>query len=58
MDLFDQSNVSTEDIFHALFLSKTEDDIDKVFRQYPQIFENSKNWYPLGGNESNFGLLI
>ena len=57
MDLFDQSNVSAEDIFHALFLSKTEDDIDKVFRQYPQIFENSKNWYPLGGNESNFGVI-
>ena len=57
MAQLDRSDVSAEDIFQALFFAKTEDAVDEVFRRYPEIFENSKNWYPLGGNESNFGVI-
>lgn len=46
-----------EKLFWALFDAKNEEEVDKVFQKYPQIFENPGNWFPLGGNESNFGVV-
>ncbi|GAK59223.1 hypothetical protein U27_06200 [Candidatus Vecturithrix granuli] len=57
MDLFSQNMTLEQKIFHALFFAPTEDAVDEVFLQYPQIFQTDQNWYPLGGNESNFGVI-
>lgn len=51
-------NVPLEkEIFDALYSAPTEDAVDDVFSRYPQVFEDDKNWYPLGGNDSNFGVI-
>lgn len=57
MDLFSQTMVSAETLFRELFFARTEKEVDKVIESYPHIFENAENWYPLGGNSSNFGVI-
>ena len=46
-----------EDIFRALYWAKTEKEVDTVLEQYSHIFGTNQNWYPLGGNDSNFGVI-
>ena len=43
-------------IFKELYFARTEDEIDKVINAHPEIFKK-ENWYPLGGNENNFGII-
>ena len=43
-------------IFKELYFARTEDEIDKVINARPEIFKQ-ENWYPLGGNENNFGII-
>ena len=43
-------------IFEELYFASTEDEIDKVINAHPEIFKK-ENWYPLGGNENNFGII-
>ena len=43
-------------LFIDLYFAKGEDDVDRVINNRPQVF-NRKNWYPLGGNENNFGVI-
>jgi hypothetical protein len=57
MDLFSQTMPSEETLFRELFFAKTERDVDKVIESYPHIFGNDENWYPLGGNDNNFGVV-
>ena len=45
-----------EDLFWAFYDAKNEDEIDKIIDQYPDTF-GSGNWKPLGGNESNYGVV-
>lgn len=46
-----------EKIFWELYNAKNETEVDKVLQKYPQHFDNPDSWYPLGGNESNFGVV-
>ena len=57
MDLFSQTMTSEEILFRELFFARTEEEVDKIIESYPHIFGNDDNWYPLGGNISNFGVI-
>lgn len=57
MDLFNQTMSLAEALFQDLFSARTEEDVDTVIESYPHIFGNDDNWYPLGGNKSNFGVI-
>ncbi len=57
MDLFNQTMSLEEALFRDLFFAKTEEDVNTVIESYPHIFGNDDNWYPLGKNESNFGVI-
>ena len=50
-------NTTEKEIFQGLFNSKTEEELDSFIKKYPEIFNNPNNWKPLGGNESNFGVV-
>ena len=56
MNLCAKSQLDTKELFEKLYLAKTEDDVDKIINAYPYIFK-PENWYPLGGNENNFGVI-
>ncbi len=43
-------------LFNHLFFSKNEEEIEKVISQYGNVFAD-ENWYPLGENESFFGVI-
>ncbi len=45
-----------EELFWQLYKCKTEQEVDKLIRQRPDIFAQS-NWYPLGGNSDYFGVV-
>ena len=47
---------STE-IFQSLYSASTESDVDKILDRFQSVLCNSKNWYPLDNNESNFGII-
>ena len=48
--------LNRERLFKELYFAKTEDEVDKVIKAQPEIFKQG-NWYPLGGNENNFGVI-
>ena len=48
--------ISMEQLFKELYFARTEDDIDKIINNDPDIFKG-ENWYPLGGSENNFGVI-
>lgn len=48
--------LSSQQLFRSLFQAKNEQDVESVIRQYSTLFAQ-KNWFPLGGNESNFGVV-
>ena len=56
MNWHNQSRVSMKQLFKELYFAQTEDDIDKVINNHPDIFKQ-ENWFPLGGNENNFGVI-
>ena len=56
MSLFDQGKSTNQILFEKLFFSNTEAEIDEILKQYPEVFQ-SKNWHPLGGNSSNYGIV-
>ncbi len=43
-------------LFKKLYFVQTEDNIDKIISNHPDIFK-PENWYPLGGHENNFGVI-
>lgn len=45
-----------EELFWDLYKCKTEQEVDKLIRQRPDIFHQS-NWRPLGGNPHYFGVV-
>ena len=51
-----KNRLATSVLFKELYFAKTEDEIDKVIKARPDIFKQ-ENWYPLGGNENNFGII-
>lgn len=48
--------MDTRQLFNKLYSAQTEDDVNKIVNAYSDIFK-SENWYPLGGNENNFGVI-
>lgn len=48
--------LSINQLFKELYFAQTEDDVDKVINNHPDIFKQ-ENWYPLGDNENNFGVI-
>jgi hypothetical protein len=48
--------LSIQQLFKELYFAQTEDDVDKVINNHPDIFKQ-ENWYPLSGNENNFGVI-
>jgi hypothetical protein len=43
-------------LFLELFNAKNEDELDVVIRANADLFK-AENWFPLGGNESNYGII-
>lgn len=43
-------------LFEELFQCHTEEEVDTYISSYPGIFHQA-NWYPLGGNENNYGVI-
>ncbi len=56
MNWHNQSQISMKQLFKELYFAQTEDDVDKVINNHPDIFKQ-ENWFPLGGNENNFGVI-
>ena len=56
MNWHNQSRLSMKQLFRELYFAQTEDDVDKVINNHPDIFKQ-ENWFPLGGNENNFGVI-
>jgi len=48
--------MNPKELFSGLFLCKSEDELHQLIEQHPTIFEQD-NWFPIGGNESNFGII-
>lgn len=44
------------DLFRKLYFAPTEQDVEKVIEANPGLFRQD-NWYPLGENSSNFGVI-
>ena len=47
---------SMEQLFKELYFAQTEDDIDNIINNHPDIFRQ-ENWCPLGKNDNNFGVI-
>lgn len=48
--------MTNRELFLALYQSSTESEVEAILKKYPAIFEDA-NWYPLGGNPSNYGVI-
>lgn len=48
--------LSSQQLFKSLFQAKNEQDVQAIIERHPIIF-SQENWYPLGANESNFGVV-
>ncbi len=53
--MFDTS-IDLKVLFDKLFSAKTEEDIEVIIQSQPEIFKQ-ENWVPVGGNESNYGII-
>ncbi|HET6253246.1 MAG TPA: hypothetical protein VFE32_04205 [Puia sp.] len=51
-----ERTVDLKDLFLDLFNAPTEEATDTVMSRYPTVF-SKENWFPLGNNESNFGII-
>ncbi len=45
-----------KNLFEKLYNAPTEDVVDDIIRQYPDVFKN-ENWSPFGGDEKLFGIV-
>jgi len=48
--------MNIKQLFDRLYFAQTEGNVDKIINAHPDIFK-PENWYPLGGNENNFGVI-
>lgn len=52
-----QINSDYKKLFLALYEAGTEQEIEELIIQNPDVFDDSSNWKPLGGNPSNYGVI-
>lgn len=45
------------EIFNALYSSGTEQELEEYILTRPDIFNNPNNWFPLGENDNNYGVI-
>lgn len=45
------------ELFMRLYNAGCEKDVDAVLNDYPDLCTDTTNWRPLGGNQSNFGVI-
>src|SRR5688572_18049479 len=55
MSLFNE-NADLKALFLNLYKAQTEDDVDKIISKETEFFKK-QNWVPIGGNESNYGII-
>jgi len=48
--------VDNTTLFHLLYTAKTELEVDKIIERHPSFFTQN-NWFPIGGNFSNYGII-
>lgn len=48
--------LSLNQLFFNLYQAKNEQEVLQVIDRYPHLFAN-ENWFPLGGNDNNFGVV-
>lgn len=51
------ATVDKRELFFSLFNAGTEKELNAFINKNPEIFNNSSNWKPLGGNENTFGVI-
>lgn len=56
MQLAFNNTISLEKLFLELYNAKTEEELEIIIQTYPDVFKN-ENWVPVGGNESNYGII-
>ena len=56
MNLSIQSRLNVRQLFNKLYFAQTENDVDEILSTHPHI-SKPENWYPLGGNDNNFGVI-
>ena len=56
MQLNFNSAIDLKELFLALYNSKTEEDVEDLIKKHPDFFQN-QNWVPVGGNDSNYGII-
>lgn len=49
-------NLTMKGLFEQLYFAQTESNIDEVIQNHPDYFQ-PKNWFPLGSNDNNFGVI-
>ncbi len=51
-----EKTVQLKELFLQLYQAKNETELQKII-DFSLLFQNQNNWYPLGGNENNFGTI-
>lgn len=46
-----------ERLFWKLYRAATEEDVNSVVSEHPEVFSPTGNWKPYGGNKNNFGVV-
>jgi len=57
MEQLSKDDILARKLFERMFQCHTEQELDDFFAKHPKLFNDSKHWKPLGGNESNFGVV-
>lgn len=52
----DMAEPDLKELFNNLYFASTEDDVEAILNSNSNIFLQN-NWFPLGGNQSNFGVI-
>jgi hypothetical protein len=54
--LFEQEPTDPKQLFLLLFGAQTEEELNTIIHNHKDIFKR-ENWIPIGGNESNYGII-
>ena len=57
MNMFTDNPIDPKQLFLKIFHAPTEGSLEEIINLYSDIFDNTDNWYPLGGNEYNFAVI-